>query len=58
VHPDPHEGFLVDARFFSQEQMSGLTVFPETLKKDFWNERKAGFLQTHYLGLEMIQGEQ
>lgn len=57
AHLDPHEGFLVAARFFSQEQMAGLTVFPETLKKDFWNERKAGFFETHYLGLEMIQGE-
>jgi 8-oxo-dGTP diphosphatase len=58
AHRDFNEGFLVDARFFSQEKMSGLTVFPEILKEGFWNELKAGFLHTHYLGLEMIRGEQ
>jgi 8-oxo-dGTP diphosphatase len=58
AHLEPKEGFLVDARFFSQEQMSELTVFPERLKTGFWDELKTGFLQTRYLGLEMIQGEQ
>jgi 8-oxo-dGTP diphosphatase len=54
THRDRNEGFLVDARFFSREQMVGLTVFPEILKGRFWDELRAGFSKTHYLGLEMI----
>jgi len=48
------EYFLVDARFFSQHELQNLTVFPEILKSQFWQDRKNGNLSTRYLGLERL----
>lgn len=51
---DTDEHFLVDARFFSQHELQNLTVFPEILKTQFWQDRKNGNLSTRYLGLERL----
>jgi 8-oxo-dGTP pyrophosphatase MutT (NUDIX family) len=48
------EGFLVDARFFSREDLQHLTVHPRILKDRFWDHLAAGFPSSHYLGLERI----
>jgi ADP-ribose pyrophosphatase YjhB (NUDIX family) len=52
---DTDEYFLVEARFFSQHELLDLTVFPEILKNQFWQDRKNGNLSTRYLGLERLE---
>ena len=52
---DADESFLVDAGFFSREQVRGLDVHPRVLKDDFWDDLEGGRLQTRYLGLERIE---
>jgi len=54
VNREPGESFLVDARFFSKADMKELDVRPAILKNHFWDDLKAGFPQTRYLGLEKI----
>jgi len=49
------ESFLVEARFFAQDQLKGLIVYPEILKGLFWDDEISGFPMTRYLGLEKIQ---
>ena len=51
---DREESFLVDARFFSRHELPGLTVYPEILQGQFWDDLPAGFPLTRYLGLEKI----
>jgi len=53
---DPDESFLVEARFFAQDQLKGRIVYPEILKGLFWENEKLGFPMTRYLGLEKILG--
>ena len=52
---DEDEGFLVDARFFSREEMQDLVVYPEILKGQFWADLEAEPPPTRYLGLEEIR---
>jgi ADP-ribose pyrophosphatase YjhB (NUDIX family) len=52
---DADESFLVEAQFFARAQLQELTVHPEILKDQFWDDLKAGFPQTRYLGLERIE---
>jgi 8-oxo-dGTP diphosphatase len=51
---EPGEGFLVDARFCSREDLHHFTVHPEILKDQFWRDLEAGFPVVRYLGLERI----
>ena len=51
---EPTESFLVAARFFSQEELQDLTVFPAILKDRFWQDIRAEDPQTTYLGLERL----
>jgi ADP-ribose pyrophosphatase YjhB (NUDIX family) len=51
------EDFLIDARFFSRDDMKGITVYPEILKDQFWTDLEAGFPATRYLGLQKIPKE-
>ena len=51
---DREESFLVDARFFSRQELPGLTVYPEILRGQFWDDLPACFPLTRYLGLEKI----
>ena len=48
------ETFLVDARFFSRDELDGLTVYPPILMTRFWDDLEAGFPETRYLGLRKI----
>jgi hypothetical protein len=48
------ESWLVDARFFSQDNLRDVTVHPEILKEQFWDDLKAGLAATRYLGLERL----
>jgi 8-oxo-dGTP diphosphatase len=52
---EPGEGFLVEARFFSQDELRDLTVHPEILREGFWEDLKAGGAATRYLGLEQLR---
>ena len=55
ANKDQDEGFLVDARFFAQDDLRGLPVFPEILKEQFWEDVQAEYPVTRYLGLEPIR---
>jgi putative hydrolase of HD superfamily len=43
------------AQWFRQADLSRLTVYPEHLKREFWDDRGAGVQQTRYLGLQVEQ---
>jgi len=49
------ESFLIEAKFFSKNELQELTVFPEILKDQFWKDRKENKLTTRYLGLERLK---
>jgi hypothetical protein len=49
------ESFLVDARFFSQDDLHEMDVHPEILKGQFWSDLEAGFPLVRYLGLEKMR---
>ena len=48
------EDFLVDARFFSESDLSSMDVRPDILKAQFWSDLRAGFPKSRYLGLHTI----
>jgi ADP-ribose pyrophosphatase YjhB (NUDIX family) len=52
---DADESWLVDASFFSQQEMEGIQVLPPVFKGQFWADLAAGKQQTTYLGLEPIE---
>lgn len=52
---EPGEEWLVDARWFTPEEVQGLHVYPEILKDRFWADLEAGDSFTRYLGLEEIR---
>jgi len=47
--------FLVDAQFFSKDDLRGITVHPEILKEQFWDDMKAEHPVTRYLGIERMR---
>jgi ADP-ribose pyrophosphatase YjhB (NUDIX family) len=51
---DADESWLVDATFFSRQEMQGMEVLPPVLKGQFWADLDADLRQTVYLGLEAI----
>ena len=52
---ESNESFLIEAKFFSRNELQELTVFPEILKDQFWKDRKENKLTTRYLGLERLK---
>jgi 8-oxo-dGTP pyrophosphatase MutT (NUDIX family) len=42
--------YIKDARFLSQKELAGLTLYPEILKNEFWKDYASGNLQIKYLG--------
>ncbi|MBI2855370.1 MAG: NUDIX hydrolase [Chloroflexi bacterium] len=48
------EDVNLEARFLSREDMEGLTVYPEILKGQFWEDLAQGFPDTRYLGLDQV----
>lgn len=51
-HKGKNEGYIKDAKFFSEEELRGLDVFPEILKSDFWQGLDSGFPEIKYLGFK------
>ncbi len=51
----PDESFLVDARFFSKADLQAITVHPEILKEQFWDDMSAEHPVTRYLGIEKLR---
>jgi 8-oxo-dGTP diphosphatase len=52
---DAEESWLVDAAFFSQQEMQGVQVLPPVFKGQFWADLAAGNRRAAYLGLEAIE---
>ncbi len=51
VNPDDRDGpYVKEVKFLSQVDISGLTVYPEILKNEFWEELRSGKLQARYIG--------
>ncbi len=46
----PDELFIKQVEWLSKKEIQDITVYPEILKDDFWNNYKQGFLDTKYLG--------
>ena len=53
---DAGESWLVDAAFFTRDEVQGMHVYPDVLKGQFWADLDAGSRETKYLGLEAIEG--
>ena len=45
------EQFIKDARFLSKSEIKANTVYPEMLEDVFWDDVRAGFPSTRYLGV-------
>ena len=43
---------VLEARFLSRQDMQGLTVYPELLRDDFWDDLASGFPAVRYLGVQ------
>ncbi len=43
---------VLEARFLSRQDMEGLTVYPELLRDDFWDDLASGFPAVRYLGVQ------
>lgn len=51
VNPDDRDGtYVKEVKFLSQVDISGLTVYPEILKNEFWEELRSGEFQIRYIG--------
>jgi 8-oxo-dGTP pyrophosphatase MutT (NUDIX family) len=50
VPTDLDAKYIKEARFLSKNDLAALTVYPEIIKGDFWNDYIAGNLSTRYLG--------
>jgi 8-oxo-dGTP pyrophosphatase MutT (NUDIX family) len=51
VNPDDRDGpYIKEVKFLSKVDISGLIVYPEVLKNEFWEELHSGKLQTRYVG--------
>ena len=48
----PDEMDVLEARFLSRQDMEGLTVYPELLRDDFWDDLASGFPAVRYLGVQ------
>ncbi len=47
----PDEFDVLEAVFLSREEMADLTVYPEQLKDEFWDDLKGGFTEPRFLGV-------
>jgi 8-oxo-dGTP diphosphatase len=51
VNPDDRDGpYVKEVKFLSQADISRLTVYPEILKNEFWEELRSGKFQARYIG--------
>lgn len=49
----PDEHYIKNACWFSKDALNKIVVYPEELKNDFWQRRKAGFVETMHLGRQI-----
>jgi len=49
----PDELFIKQVKWLSKKEIQGITVYPEILKDDFWDDHKKGFPTTKYLGRQV-----
>ncbi len=50
--PDGDDPDVQSVEFFSREEMQALTVYPEILKGEFWEDLRNGHSPTKYLGIQ------
>ncbi len=53
----PDEDWIKEVRFLSREEMEGITVYPEALKGEFWDDLAGGFVCARYLGVDRAGGD-
>ena len=53
VPTDLDAKYIKEARFLPKNDLAALTVYPEILKGDFWNDYVAGNVSTRYLGQQI-----
>jgi len=54
VDPSDRDGpYIKEVKFLSQEDLSRLTVYPEILKNEFWEEFHSSKFQIKYLGQQL-----
>lgn len=46
----PDEHYIRDVRWVAKDALQDMTVYPEILKNDFWDDVARGFPETRYLG--------
>lgn len=46
------ENYIKELRYFSKEEISKETVFPEILKNEMWQDYKNGFTSIKFIGVE------
>jgi hypothetical protein len=49
----PDELYIKQVEWLSKKEIQDITVYPEILKDDFWNDYKQGFPSTKYLGRQV-----
>lgn len=49
----PDELYIKDVKWLSKEETRGITVYPEILKDDFWDDYQQEFPNTKYLGRQV-----
>jgi 8-oxo-dGTP pyrophosphatase MutT (NUDIX family) len=52
---DFDEDFLIEARYFTKEELQELNVYPKILKDGFWEDIQLKEPVTKYLGLQILQ---
>ncbi len=53
VPGDVDSAYIKEVRFLSPKELTALTVYPDILKDEFWNDYASGNLQTKYLGQQI-----
>ena len=48
---------IKDARFVRRDEMDGMVIFPEEIKKEFWDDVASGFSGTKYLGVQKSEAK-
>ena len=46
---------IKDMRFVPRDEMAGMIVYPEALKRTFWEDQASGFEGMRYLGLRKVE---
>ncbi|MEP0918257.1 NUDIX hydrolase [Leptolyngbya sp. DQ-M1] len=48
----PDSDWITELRWFKRIELDQVTVYPEELRDQFWQDLAAGFPMVHYLGLQ------